>query len=39
MNGYPLNVNNKTIKDTLQRYNSKHKSEELELLIKVLLKN
>ena len=32
LNGYPLNVINKTIKDTLQSHNSKHKSKELEPL-------
>ena len=32
MNGYPLNVINKTIKDTLQSHNSEHKSKELEPL-------
>ena len=32
LNEYPLNVNNKTIKNTLQCHNSEHKSEELELL-------
>ena len=32
LNGYPLNVINKTIKDTLQSHNSEHKSKELEPL-------
>ena len=32
MNGYPLNVINKTIKNTLQNHNSEHKSKELEPL-------
>ena len=32
LNGYPLNVINKTIKDTLQIHNSEHKSKELEPL-------
>ena len=32
MNGYPLNVINRTIKDTLQSHNSEHKSKELEPL-------
>ena len=29
MNGYPLNVFNKTMEDTLQSHNSEHKSKEL----------
>ena len=32
LNGYPLNVVNKTIKDTLESHNSEHKSKELEPL-------
>ena len=32
LNGYPLNVINKTIKDTLRSHNSEHKSKELEPL-------
>ena len=32
LNEYPLNVINKTIKDTLQIHNSEHKSKELEPL-------
>ena len=32
LNGYSLNVMNKTIKDTLQCHISKHKSKELEPL-------
>ena len=32
LNGYPLNVINKTVKDTLQIHNSEHKSKELEPL-------
>ena len=32
LNGYSLNVINKTIKNTLQSHNSKHKSKELEPL-------
>ena len=32
LNGYPLNVINKTIKDTLQSHNYEHKSKELEPL-------
>ena len=32
LNGYPLNVINKTIKDTLQSHNSEHKRKELEPL-------
>ena len=32
LNGYPLNVINKTIKDTLQVHNSELKSKELEPL-------
>ena len=32
LNGYPLNVANKTIKDTLQCHDSEHKSKELEPL-------
>ena len=32
LNGYPLNVFNKTIKDTLQSHNFEHKSKELETL-------
>ena len=32
LNGYPLNVINKTIKDTLQSHNFEHKSKELEPL-------
>ena len=32
LNGYPLNVINKTIKDTLQSHNSEHKSKEFEPL-------
>ena len=30
LNGYPLNVINKTIEDTLQSHNFEHKSKELE---------
>ena len=32
LNGYPLNVINKTIKDTLRSHNSEHKSKQLEPL-------
>ena len=32
LNGYPLNAKNKTIKNTLQKHNSEHQSEELEPL-------
>ena len=32
LNGYPLNIINKTIKGTLQIHNSDHKSKELKLL-------
>ena len=32
LNGYPLNVINKTIKNTLQNHNSEHKSKELQPL-------
>ena len=32
LNGYPLNIINKTIKGTLQIHNSEHKSKELKLL-------
>ena len=32
LNGYPLNAINKTIKNTLQKHNSEHQSEELEPL-------
>ena len=32
LNGYRLNVINKTIKDTLQSHNGEHKSKELEPL-------
>ena len=32
LNGYPLNIINKTIKDTLRSHNSEHKSKELEPL-------
>ena len=32
LNGYPLNVINKTIKGTLQSHNSENKSKELEPL-------
>ena len=32
LNGYPLNVINKTIKSTLQKHNSEHQVEKLELL-------
>ena len=32
LNGYPLNVINKTIKDTLQSHNSEQKSKELKPL-------
>ena len=45
LNGYPLNLINKTIKDTFQIHNSEHKSKELEPLqilthtIKVFLIN
>ena len=35
-NGYPLNVINKTIKNTLQYHNSEHKSKELQPL-KILI--
>ena len=36
LNGYPLNVINKTIKNTLQYHNSEHKSKELQPL-KILI--
>ena len=32
LNGYPLNVINKIIKETFQSHNSEHKSKELESL-------